>query len=398
MLQQNTNALKPAVMPAQGNALIGTDTTPGGLTGNIGQPRYQPAAPLVNPDMRGGSSGSGSSWGAINRGRPYNAGPQVPSDLGNFDQFRDSAYNQAMRQMQPQLEQRQRDLQQSLLNRGLQVGTEAYNNELDRLSRAENDMLGQAAYGAQQQGLAAQNQFWNQGYQYDALANALNQSQIAANASMANARTSANASMANARTGANASMYNAGLAHELGINQLNEQGRQFDINDIFRNQQLDLQGAMGFGDLDLRQQQQDLNAYNAQNSANNNYMSLIQAMLGNAPGANYQGGDLVGATQNAANAQAQAQAQSNQGIGSLIGAGLSFFSDERLKENIVFVDNVDGVNVYEFDYKDKSLGEGRYRGVMAQEVKETHPSAVVTMGNGLMAVDYSQLPVDMVQI
>ena len=127
-------------------------------------------------------------------------------------------------------------------------------------------------------------------------------------------------------------------------------------------------------------------------------MSLIQAMLGNAPGANYQGGNLVGATQNAANAQAQAQAQSNQGIGSLIGAGLSFFSDERLKENIVFVDNVDGVNVYEFDYKDKSLGEGRYRGVMAQEVKETHPSAVVTMGNGLMAVDYSQLPVDMVQI
>ena len=46
-----------------------------------------------------------------------------------------------------------------------------------------------------------------------------------------------------------------------------------------------------------------------------------------------------------------------------------WFSDENLKENIELVGrSPNGINIYEFEYKDKKYGEGRYRGVMAQEV------------------------------
>ena len=48
-----------------------------------------------------------------------------------------------------------------------------------------------------------------------------------------------------------------------------------------------------------------------------------------------------------------------------------------------------GVNIYEFDYKNKSHGEGRYRGVMAQEV----PNAAVKDDDGYLGVDYNKVDV-----
>ncbi len=47
----------------------------------------------------------------------------------------------------------------------------------------------------------------------------------------------------------------------------------------------------------------------------------------------------------------------------------TFLSDENLKENIKLIGkSPNGINVYEFEYKNKKYGEGRYQGVMAQEV------------------------------
>jgi hypothetical protein len=66
------------------------------------------------------------------------------------------------------------------------------------------------------------------------------------------------------------------------------------------------------------------------------------------------------------------------------------FSDIRLKENIELVGNSpSGVNIYEFDYKNKIYGNGRYRGVMAQEV----PDSSFKASNGYLMVDYSNLDV-----
>tara|TARA_R100000234_G_scaffold11947_1_gene6622 strand:+ start:2438 stop:2929 length:492 start_codon:yes stop_codon:yes gene_type:complete len=70
-------------------------------------------------------------------------------------------------------------------------------------------------------------------------------------------------------------------------------------------------------------------------------------------------------------------------------------SDRVLKENIDLVGKSNsGINIYEFDYKDKSYGEGRYRGVMAQEV----PNASSTGNDGYLEVDYSKIDVDFKRI
>ena len=67
-------------------------------------------------------------------------------------------------------------------------------------------------------------------------------------------------------------------------------------------------------------------------------------------------------------------------------------SDIKLKENIKFEGkSPSDINIYSFKYKDK---EGRYKGVMAQEV----PWASFFDNNGYLMVDYSKLDVDFVKI
>lgn len=83
------------------------------------------------------------------------------------------------------------------------------------------------------------------------------------------------------------------------------------------------------------------------------------------------------------------------GLGNLaMGAGALGlkFSDRRLKKNIKKVGEKNGFNLYEFTYKDKAdMPEGKYIGVMADEVKKIKPSAVSLNDDGFMEVDYQQL-------
>ena len=82
-------------------------------------------------------------------------------------------------------------------------------------------------------------------------------------------------------------------------------------------------------------------------------------------------------------------------LGKTVSGGVNFlkniFSDARMKENIQHIGHTkSGVNIYEFEYKDKSYGSGRYQGVMAQEV----PWATSKAGNGYLLVDYSKVDAD----
>ena len=71
------------------------------------------------------------------------------------------------------------------------------------------------------------------------------------------------------------------------------------------------------------------------------------------------------------------------------------FSDKELKDNITLIGSSDsGVNIYTFEYKDKSYGDGLYQGVIAQEV----PWASTEMSNGYLAVDYNKVDVDFKRI
>jgi hypothetical protein len=74
--------------------------------------------------------------------------------------------------------------------------------------------------------------------------------------------------------------------------------------------------------------------------------------------------------------------------------GCNYASDVRMKEDIKFLSNEYGLNVYSFKYiKDKSK---EYVGVMAQELLNTKYSHAVRIdADGYYSVDYDLLPVKM---
>jgi len=69
------------------------------------------------------------------------------------------------------------------------------------------------------------------------------------------------------------------------------------------------------------------------------------------------------------------------------------FSDSRLKENVIRTGiSPSGLNIYEFSY----LGaEGRWRGVIAQELLKSNPEVVCKNEEGFLMVDYSRIDVDL---
>lgn len=400
-----------AQAPNQNNQLNSAlQQAPGGQWGNIGQTQYAPNTPN-NQNSAMATIGSGNiqsnlpqSSAAQNRSQWNTNYDPVDTGVDNFRQFGDQYYQHSMDRMQPQLQQQEQAARQSLVDRGLQPGTEAYNAEMQRLDNSRNDMMSATALGAEQLGLQAQNQYfgqesannqfglnqaqqnYSQGFGYDQLANALQQAQIGANASIASSGAAANASM-----------HNAGLANQLGYSQLNEQGRQFDVGNIFNTQGQNQNFMLGLLGANNAAQNTAINQFQSQQGANNNWWNQISGATSNAPGVSFT--PNTGYT--------NSQIQGNQNYMNAIGAdtsaatgllgGAMMMSDERVKENVEYVETVDGVNVYDFDYIDKSNGEGRYRGVMAQEVIETHPESVIDIA-GIYHVDYNQLPVDMVRL
>ena len=112
------------------------------------------------------------------------------------------------------------------------------------------------------------------------------------------------------------------------------------------------------------------------------------------------GADLLGAagmTGNAAIANANAaNANRNammQGLFSLGGAAM--MSDIRTKENIKYLGELtNGLPFYEFEYKPEFKavgGEGKFIGVMAQDVEKVQPKAVIELPSGYKMVNYGAL-------
>jgi hypothetical protein len=128
------------------------------------------------------------------------------------------------------------------------------------------------------------------------------------------------------------------------------------------------------------------------------------SFVNSAAQANTSGADFLGAGQMGYNAQMgdfnaknAAQQNFNSGLMSLGGAGIMAASDIRMKENIVAIGTLpNGLPFYQFEYKpefkDHPLaGYGTHTGVMAQEVQDFMPEAVITLENGYLAVDYGKL-------
>lgn len=71
-------------------------------------------------------------------------------------------------------------------------------------------------------------------------------------------------------------------------------------------------------------------------------------------------------------------------------------SDRRVKENIVLVGSyANGLPKYEFNY----IGDKhRYQGVMAQDVEPLYPEAILRTEDGMMAVNYRHLGLEMIRV
>lgn len=100
------------------------------------------------------------------------------------------------------------------------------------------------------------------------------------------------------------------------------------------------------------------------------------------------------------NANAQAQAGKGAMTGSLIGAGASLggaailASDITLKDNIEKIGEINGINIYVWDWneKGKELANGMPQfGVIAQEVQELYPDCIIEGDDGYLRVNYTKL-------
>ena len=75
---------------------------------------------------------------------------------------------------------------------------------------------------------------------------------------------------------------------------------------------------------------------------------------------------------------------------------LPFFSDIRLKKNINLIGtSPSGLNIYSFEFKDPSYGEGLFQGVISKEVPE---KAIIVNSNGYDMVNYDMIDVEFKQI
>lgn len=116
--------------------------------------------------------------------------------------------------------------------------------------------------------------------------------------------------------------------------------------------------------------------YNAQAPYNNlaNYLGLIQGNYGNS--------------------STQTANSSNNGLAQGLGLALSaasLFSDIDLKENIEYHGEENGHSTYKFNYEGDDT---KYIGVIAQEVKDKDPEAVIDTPFG-MKVNYDKIGVTM---
>lgn len=151
---------------------------------------------------------------------------------------------------------------------------------------------------------------------------------------------------------------------------------------------------------------------NSSNSASNASTAALGNQMASTSGMSGAYGSMIGATNaygnqmaNAYNAQAQQWGQVASGIGQMTGGLANYFSknsdptvmgaiggmlsDRRAKKNIRRVGETDeGLPIYTYEYKD---GGPTQMGVIAQEVAEVKPEAVVPHESGMMAVDYSKI-------
>ena len=268
-------------------------------------------------------------------------------DLADYATRSEKAYyDRGLSRIQPAMEMQRTALHTDLINSGLPVGSDAYNNSMAQLGLQQNDQLA---------GLA--------------------QSSIAEGQRM---RTGL--------AGEAQSMRQAQLAEASMIREMQNQARQQALTDALLQRRLPMEELATFT-----------------GSPSIGAAGLGTATTGlNVPGSSIAPPPIFAATQAQGASDANRYATNMQGYGATMNAlgniagGFAAASDKTLKENIVKVGQSPlGFNIYEWNYL---WSPERFRGVIAQEVQKIKPKAVLSNIFGHLLVDYSKLDVNMERI
>jgi hypothetical protein len=158
----NTQTLNPAAQQILNNQQAGQSYSTG-LENQI----LRAATPTITGNAAAGLPGIQSS---------------INTDFANqVNQAQNSAFNQQMSLLQPQMQQQQESLQSQLAAEGLPQGSEAYNNAINNQARQNNFTISQAANNAVQTGNALQNQLFGQQLQGGQFQNQANAQQLQQN-------------------------------------------------------------------------------------------------------------------------------------------------------------------------------------------------------------------------
>lgn len=273
-------------------------------------------------------------------------GPAITGQIGSGDYSKqikdaqDAAYRSQTQYLDPQFEQGQKAMDNSLINQGITQGSEAGNN-------AQNN------YALQKQ----------RAYQ-----------------SAQDAATLAGQNEQNTLFGQDATKAQF-------QNQANQQG----FAQAYQNAGLQNQGNAQFLQQLFALRNQPLNEYNALNTGS----QVTNPTFGSVPTATQANTDVAGITNQGYQNQMAGYNASMQGINNLfslagnVGGAALLASDRRLKRDIRRVGQTSsGIPTYTFRYNNDD--EQTYFGVMADEVMHI-PSAVGIMDNGFYGVNYAVL-------
>lgn len=193
------------------------------------------------------------------------------------------------------------------------------------------------------------------------------------------------------------------LASQMGSRQFAQQAQKAGASDAIKQ----FNASVAARDTAAKQQyaQQKANIANQQEMYNKGLIQQqYQNELAKATGISGALGNQAQGAMNQAQMQAQAAQQQAAGMRGLVmgGAQAVAMSDKRLKENIDSVDSsndseklhemFDKAQPFEYDYKDEKYGEGKQRGLMAQDLEKSEKGKdfVIDTPEG-KAIDYGKM-------
>ena len=327
----------------------------------------------------------------------------------DFSADRAKVEDALLQRLNPQLDRSRQQLETSLANRGIKLGSAAYDRALEESNKAAND----ARYGA----------ILNAGQEQSRLAGLARDEAMFGNSALQQELQNRTAATQYGNTNAQ-TQYNLAEDQRRYGNTLQDQ--TYAMNEDQRRYG-DAMASQGFADRQAIQGRADANKNNQFNqrqaiadaldnqrtrsmqeqfAIQDHPLNQIAALLGAgqvatpqfsmAQPSQMQTTDIASLLQNDYNNRLSAYGMKQQAnsdvMGGLFGIGKAAImaSDRRFKKDIRKVGKADGHNIYAYRYQNEDSDAPEHVGVMAQEVEKTRPDAVIDTPIG-KAVNYTKL-------